>query len=257
MTTIRGNLGYLGAMMLAGCGGPSPATCDADAAVAAIDADAPLVSAFFLDRDAVDFGDSCEGHVGAPIDLIVANAGATSATVVASLTGEDASSFVIVGTSCEPDLAARSACVVSVAASPGGSATARVTAVLEIAIDGATLRVPLSAQVAICDGGHVEPTPHNFGDLAVGERSAPMTFTARNLGEELSEPITEVRLSGLDEAQFEIVRDACEGHALLPGFGCEVDVVYAPSAAGVHMGALSFTGFDIGSAVLLGRAAAP
>ncbi|WAZ19277.1 choice-of-anchor D domain-containing protein [Streptomyces cinnabarinus] len=80
-------------------------------------------------------------------------------------------------------------------------------------------------------------TPESLTFVAVpGTVSAPQTLTLRNLGE------TTLVISGIDtnDPAFALVRGRrppC-GNTLAPGSTCAVDVVFAPTAAGVHQAAL-------------------
>jgi hypothetical protein len=103
----------------------------------------------------------------------------------------------------------------------------------------------------------ISPTPYNFGDAILGTPSAPQTFTVRNTGDAESGMIT-ISLSGLDATQFELGTDACTGETLAADATCTVEVIYAPSASGVHMGTLQASASPgaTATATIQGRAAA-
>jgi hypothetical protein len=133
-------------------------------------------------------------------------------------------------------LAARSTCTVAVRAAAVDVGAA--VAVLEIDIDGERSDVALSARGVMCDWASVSPGTHDFGDVAVGARGEA-SVSAEHLGDGLSEPITSVEITGTDASQFEITRDGCLGHALVPSARCLVDVAYVPTMAGSQY---AFTG---------------
>jgi hypothetical protein len=167
-----------------------------------------------------------------------------------------ASSRSCPGEGCGAELGARRTCTVAVVARAiGGSGD--IVGLLVLDVGAEHVEVPISAAPAYCDSGSVTPSPVGFDELVVGERSAPASFEARNLGDGISPPIDAVMLGGLDASQFEIVRDGCLGHALVPGARCLVDVVYAPSTPGVHAASLWIDGFGLAPASLSGRAVAP
>ncbi len=250
--------GALVALAMAGCGGSTTAPCPtSDAHVEPIDAPAVEVPGdTFVDREEIDFSVVCLGRVGAPTVITIVNAGTGPVEVASRLVGPEAADFVIVETTCASPIAARSVCTVAVAPSLR-SETPEVSATLEVDAGDDRWAVALRASAGICDGPTVDPSPWSFDDATVGERSAPMTFHYRNSGEGLSDPVTRVELGGLDASQFEIVRDGCSGHALVPSAQCEVEVLYAPMSVGLHMGTLQITGFGTATVALQGRALAP
>jgi hypothetical protein len=256
------------AVMVASCAG-SAADCPAtDASMSELDAsmeelDAPLEDAstasstVFVDGEALTFEVACVGGETDPLHVTLANAGSEPVPIRARLEGAGASELAIVsGEGCGAELGARRTCTVSVVARAiDGSGD--IVGLLVLDVGAEHVEVPISAARAYCDAGSVMPSPVGFGDLVVGGRSAPASFEARNLGDGISPPIDAVMLRGLDASQFEIVRDGCLGHALVPGARCLVDVVYAPSTPGVHAASLWIEGFGLGAASLSGRAVPP
>ena len=256
------------AVMVASCGGSAADCPTTDASMLELDAsmegaDAPAEdastpsSSVFVDGEALTFELACIGGETDPLHVTVANAGSEPVPIRARLEGAGASELAIVsGEGCGAELGARRTCTVSVVARAIEGA-GDIVGLLVLEVGGEQFEVPISAGRAWCDAGSITPSPVEFGDLPVGGRSAPVSFEARNLGGEISPPIDAVALGGIDASQFEIERDGCLGHALVPGARCLVDVVYAPSTPGVHVAILQIDGFGLAAASLSGRAVTP
>ena len=87
----------------------------------------------------------------------------------------------------------------------------------------------------------VSPATIDFGEIAVGSQSQPITITIRNPG---NPPITlqDVLLSGMD---FSETTDC--GHELAPGASCTMQVSFKPVIQGARVGNVAITGTDSGS----------
>lgn len=235
-----------------GCGGA--AECPAEDAAVLDAGRAPPPASTFIAGDAIDLGDVCVAHPSPARSVAVVNAGLSGVRVTHQLSGSGASAFVASST-CGETLAARSVCAVAVRAELGDLGAA--AAVLELDVDGERSEVALSARGVSCDWASVSPESHHFADVEVGARSEAVSFSATHYGDGLSEPITSVEISGVDASQFEITRDGCLGHALVPLARCVVDVAYVPTVPGFHSATLQITGFDTGSVPLLGQTPMP
>lgn len=76
----------------------------------------------------------------------------------------------------------------------------------------------------------------DFGTVAVGATSAPMTFTLDNDGESASGAV-----SASVTGDFDIDSDGCTGTTLAAGASCTISVTFSPSAEGAATGELSAT----------------
>ena len=87
----------------------------------------------------------------------------------------------------------------------------------------------------------VSPASLDFGEIAVGSQSQPITITISNPG---SAPITlqDVLLSGMD---FSETTDC--GQSLAPGASCTMQVSFKPVIPGQRVGNVAITGTDSGS----------
>ncbi|HTJ41569.1 MAG TPA: choice-of-anchor D domain-containing protein [Kofleriaceae bacterium] len=74
----------------------------------------------------------------------------------------------------------------------------------------------------------------DFGDVVVGDRSAPHAFSIANDGDGASDVLT-LTLTG----DFAFDTDACAGSALAAGDSCDFTITFAPTAAGDAAGALA------------------
>lgn len=241
-----------------GCGAPRecPAGDDAGAPPDAAADAPPLPLDLFVDPIEVDFDLVCYGP-NATRDVVIANASTERVEVTAEIVGVNATELEIADTSCGAGLDAGTVCTITVVPVPRSEEGTRLEATLRVVAAGQSFEVPLRASIAFCDWAFVTPTSVSFGDVRVGERTAPVTITAFNHADSVSLPITSVVVGGLDGTQYELARDGCLGHTMIPGESCEVDVVYAPTSTGTHMGALQITGYDTGTAALQGRASEP
>ena len=87
----------------------------------------------------------------------------------------------------------------------------------------------------------VSPASLDFGELAVGSQSQPITITISNPG---SAPIKlqDVLLSGMDFSET----TGC-GQSLAPGASCTMQVSFKPVIPGQRVGNVAITGTDSGS----------
>jgi hypothetical protein len=87
----------------------------------------------------------------------------------------------------------------------------------------------------------VSPASLDFGELAVGSQSRPITVTISNPGT-ATVALQDVLLSGID---FSETTDC--GHSLVPGASCTLQASFKPVIPGQRVGNLAITGSDSGS----------
>ncbi|HEB74979.1 MAG TPA: choice-of-anchor D domain-containing protein [Nitrospirae bacterium] len=85
----------------------------------------------------------------------------------------------------------------------------------------------------------VEPAAKDFGNVVVGESSAPQTFVVTNTGS-ADLTIGSVTISG----DFAITADTCSGALVQPSNTCTVSAAFVPTAAGTASGTLSIPSDD-------------
>jgi outer membrane protein OmpA-like peptidoglycan-associated protein len=84
----------------------------------------------------------------------------------------------------------------------------------------------------------VSPSSHDFGRVAPGERSAPVTLTVSNTGGQ-SMTVTPGALGSTDADQFAIESDGCANQTVAAGAACTVTVRFAPTTDGAKHAALA------------------
>ncbi|MBN8613293.1 MAG: choice-of-anchor D domain-containing protein [Deltaproteobacteria bacterium] len=226
--------------------GPHPDT-SVDAAVVP-----PGQPELVLDPRRLELGDVPIGESSAPLELTLTNRGtATTSAIRVSVGGDDASHFRLTSNACEDArLDPGDACVVEVVLSPAldGPLSATITTTAGDLVERATL----VGSGLTNEGLSVSPSPFDFGDVQIGG-SRSQLFTITHPGSATSGSFV-VALGGLDPSQFTRGTDGCDGVALSPGESCSIDVLYAPSVAGMHTATLQATATPGGttSAALLG-----
>jgi hypothetical protein len=256
----RTTVPLLGAAMMAvaGCNCDNTEMVDAGGPV---DANVP-VDAFTpspeltISPSVQEFGDVVVGEASTAATFTVTNEGTgRSPRLVAELGGADPGSYRISANNCGDALDPDQTCTVSVIFQPRSEGASSAT--LTVRGGDVEAAASLSGNGAADAGLVISPTPYNFGDAILGTPSAPQTFTVRNTGDAESGMIT-ISLSGLDEPQFELGTDACTGETLAADATCTVEVIYAPSASGLHMGTLQASASPgaTATATIQGRAAA-
>ena len=99
------------------------------------------------------------------------------------------------------------------------------------------------------------PNPLDFGTIALGTPSAPLTVTVTNAG---WGPLTiaTVGLGGANPADFALAGDACSGTTLHFGDTCPIGLIFTPSASGERTASLIVIDNAAGSphsVILVGR----
>jgi hypothetical protein len=169
------------------------------------------------------------GVTGASVAFSVANLGSTpTGAVSVTFGGPDALDFVVASNPCVIPLSPGSACrllvalrgrtpgmkaaTLTVTASPGGSASAQLTATV------------------VAEALTIRPSSADFGMVAVDSRSPPIAFSARNASTGAIGPL----LVLLSDGNFATSADACTGIRLLAGDSCTLSVVFQPRTPGAR-----------------------
>jgi len=92
---------------------------------------------------------------------------------------------------------------------------------------------------------NIAPPKLEFGSLAVGTSSAPMTTSLSNAGKG---PVkfTDITPSGIDFSETH----TC-GESLMPGGSCEIQVMFKPATTGERLGVLSVMVAGVGKPYLV------
>jgi hypothetical protein len=175
------------------------------------------------------FTSAC-GVTSSPATITIENTTrALIGPLATAVAGSDPADFVITADACSGEMLA-----------PGGTCTVilefRPT---EVSARSALLSVtagPYAASVALNgDSGSglisIAPRSASFGSIAVGTRSATVTFTVTGVGS-CGAGVLAVSLGGPGAPQWLIARDGCSGAELSSG-SCEVDVAMEPASTGM------------------------
>ena len=159
-----------------------------------------------------------------------------------AFSGPDAADFTITANDRKPGdvLLPEQTCTMTVVF--GGSAAGPRAATLEVAHDwpNSPFRVPVEG-LAVDPKGLVSlVTEIDFGDVPVGTKSTARRVSLVNRSGALAN-IATVDVTGMDLADFAIVKDGCSGAQLLDGGRCTLQVVAAPAAMGRKEAELTIT----------------
>jgi hypothetical protein len=100
--------------------------------------------------------------------------------------------------------------------------------------------VPLTGTATPTAGLTVSPPSFDYGDVALGARSAAQKFTLKNVSD--STVHVDAVGAGAEAAQFPVASNTCAGVDLAPGAFCSVKVRFVPNGpAGARVGTLSVT----------------
>ena len=197
---------------------------------------------------AKDFGSVTVGETSAPQTFTVSNTGTADLNIYAvTKTGD----FTITADSCSSaTVTAGSNCTVTVLFAPASEGF--LTGTISIPSDDPdtpTMDVALSgtgvAATVPLPNISVTPSSLAFGNVVVGETSAPQTVTVANTGN-ADLTVTNVVIIG----DFAITSTTCVVPTLAPGASCTADVVFSPTGLGDLNGILSIESDDPDSAVV-------
>ena len=154
-----------------------------------------------------------------------------------TLTGTDASSFVISANTCSTSLAAGATCAVSVEFKPVASGS--LTAALSIAdsATGSPQTATLSGTGAADPIAELSVTSMTFASTNVGSTSATQRVTISNQGK-ATMTLTSETLTGADASSYVITANTCGSTIAIYG-NCAVTIEFKPVTTGTLTGALS------------------
>lgn len=203
------------------------------------------------------FGTTAVGTPTTAHSFTVTNTGGVASGMLSvSLGGLDATQFTIGTDDCtgmtlpaagtctidvtySPTSAGDHAAMLSVAASPGGTANAAITGRAQV--PAALLMVPSS---------------RNFGSVVSGSMSTSVDFQVRNTGGVATSNIT-AALSGADASEFAIVSDLCSGAPLAGGATCTISVQFTAGTAGAKTATLTATAGALSAMATLTATSSP
>jgi hypothetical protein len=205
-------------------------------------ATAPAVT---LTPTSLTFASTTVGSTTAAQVVTVKNSGTAALTLTSeTLTGTNATSFLISANTCTTSLAAAATCTVSVEFKP--AAAGALTASLSIA-DGATgspQAVTLTGTGAAA-AVTLTPTSLSFASTTVGSTTAAQFVTVKNSGTAALTLASET-LTGTNATSFLISANTCTT-SLAAAATCTVSVEFKPAAAGALTASLSIADSATGS----------
>ena len=199
----------------------------------------------------LNLGGVIVNRMGTPQPLTITNTGAaTSSMITVSVTGDFTSSGCMGST-----LARNASCTVMVTFAP--KSVAQLTGTLTVsAAMGGTVSVALSGTGLSETALVITPESRDFGDVAVGQMSAAVTFTVRNPN---PAPVT-MLANSISGGDFIVpaMGDKCTG-MLAANASCQIDVVFRPMSEGAKSATLISTGTGAaqGMAALRGSGFSP
>ncbi len=204
----------------------------------------PVISVISVSLGTIDFGNQNVGATSPPISVRVTNSG-NGPFEVRSVTGVGDFGFT---SNCVGTIQPGGGCTIDITFSPlvagpaSGLISVNTTAQQgqsSVLLMGAGISVPRANMV-------INPGSINFGDQAVGSRSAPQILFISNTGQ----ATLELRGLVMDGASFVLVvpaavdnprnHPACGG-SLIPGASCALGVQFAPAVVGVNTARLTIT----------------
>ena len=221
-------------------GSPQVVTLSGTGAAAA----APAVT---LTPTSLTFASTTVGVTTAAQVVTVKNSGTAALTLTSeTLTGTNATSFLISAKTCTTSLAAAASCTVSVEFKP--AAAGALTASLSIADNatGSPQVVTLSGTGAAAAAPAITLTPASiaFPATATAATSAAQVVTVKNTGTAAA-TISSIALGGTNATSF--VQIGTCGTSLAAGASCSIYVAFKPASAAALSGTLSVTDNATGS----------
>ncbi len=150
----------------------------------------------------------------------------------------DPPDFVVDGTSCGAQLAARDTCTIGIVFAPSAAGVRKGTLTVERA-GGAPLTAPLNG-TGLAVAPKLTPDHADFGGIHIGKRSAPTNFTLTAGSSAL--PIASIGATAKD---YRITANNCPAR-LDPRHSCTIGVTFVPVAEGKRLGTLVVSRSDGG-----------
>jgi subtilase family serine protease len=204
---------------------------------------APAVT---LTPTSLAFASTTVGVTTAAQVVTVKNSGTAPLTLTSeTLTGTNASSFVISANTCTTSLAAAASCTISIEFKP--ATTGALTASLSIAdnVTGSPQVVTLAGTGAAASAVTLTPTSLTFASTTVGSTTAAQIVTVKNSGT-AALTLTSETLTGTNATSFLISAKTCTT-SLAAAASCTVSVEFKPAAAGALTASLSIADNATGS----------
>jgi sugar lactone lactonase YvrE len=215
-----------------------------------------LTASAMLTPTSYNFPSQTVGHpnlLSGSNNFTLTNTGTAPLTNTVTITGTNASSFVLSYNTCTSTLAVGTNCTLGITFEPTAAGPAAATLNVSSASSTSTITETSSlAGTGVSPGTlTVTPNPISFPATAVNTTaSIPMTLSAT--GGSVSLNGTQVgTLSGADASYFRIYNGSCGYSALGPGISCSPTVAFTPNAARTFNATLTITSTDPNSPAVI------
>lgn len=214
-------------VMLSGVGGSAPATASASPA-------------------SLSFPGTNVGGNSAPLTVTLTNGPSSSISVgTISISGANASDFVVSSNTCGGTLAVSGVCTVSIVFEPSASGVRSASLSFTDSATNSPQTVALSGSGSSGGASSVSPSSLTWAAVAVGNRSGQKTVTLTN-GNGAAISISSLTFSGANPSDFAVYSKTC-GATLAPATSCSANIIFGPTATGTRVATLNFNDSDSGS----------
>jgi hypothetical protein len=183
------------------------------------------------------------GATSAASTVQLSNTGTAALSVTSlTLTGANASEFVLSATTLPLQIAAGASSSVSVMCKPTAAGARTATLAIGSTNPGGTVTVPLSGQgtTAAAPKAQLSPTSLDFGAVAIGQ-SAAKTFTVLSVGTQTLQT-SNIQITGAQAAAF--TSNDADWYTLGAGISVTFSVTFTPTAAGAANAQIEVTSND-------------
>jgi hypothetical protein len=188
-----------------------------------------------------DFGSATAGLSGDTRTITLTNEGdLPGAFFVAIISGGDVGSFRLLHEDCTGvPLGPSASCTAQVRFQPD-SAGAKAATLTLVGNQGQPFQMSLTGD-GVDPQASLVPESHDFGRQAKGTGGPPQSFVFANEG---ATPLhlNDASIAGSEADQFRLTSDECTDATLPRGGSCQMEVKFAPDAAGASSGRLRISG---------------
>ena len=191
-------------------------------------------AALRISPPSLDLGSTIVGQSSAAKTMTVTNVGSAPAPLGApTLAGASPGDFALdpAGTCAGATLTPKQSCTVVVRLAP--TTTGPLAATVTVASSNGGSASGSLTGTGIETSITITPAPVDFGTLTVATASPPTTLTVTNAGTEAL-PITSIKVTGANAADFVVDDTGCKGITLAPAGTCALTVVLTPADAGAR-----------------------
>ena len=192
-----------------------------------------------VDPSSLSFSATNLGSTSPAQTVTLRNGGAAAiSSISTSITGTNASDFVLSGSSCGASLAPSSSCTVNIAFAPSAAGPRSATLTFNDSAGNSPQTIALSG-IGVAANASVAPGSLTFAATTPGSTSPAQSVTLTNNGI-AAVAIGSTAISGANAADFTISANTC-GTSLAGSASCTVSITFTPAATGPRGAVLTFT----------------